>query len=183
MHVQTHLMSGWCVADWFEFTPRERFCCMLAASLADLDGLGIFFGREAYWNYHHKLGHNLPFALLLSLTLTGVAVHRIKAFLVFVALAHLHLLLDYFGSGPGWPIYYLWPFSQRVLENPRAWEFYSWQNMLTALVFFIWLVIIAIRRGRTPLEWPMPRLDAQLVVWLRRRFKSPDVQRNAASLK
>ena len=53
MHVQTHVMSGWCLGNYAKLSPRERFCCMLAASWADLDGLGIVAGAEFYWEYHH----------------------------------------------------------------------------------------------------------------------------------
>jgi hypothetical protein len=50
MHIQTHIMSGWCLGNYAKLTPRERFCCMLAASWADLDGLGMLAGPEVYWN-------------------------------------------------------------------------------------------------------------------------------------
>ena len=40
MHVQTHILSGWLAGNLVPaFGPRERFFCMLAASLSDLDGL------------------------------------------------------------------------------------------------------------------------------------------------
>src|SRR5438045_101828 len=105
-------MSGWCVASLFRLTPRERLFCMAAASLADVDGLSIVFGREAYWDYHHVLGHNVVFAVLVALILTAFSTHRPMAFALYVALAHLHLVLDYFGAGPNWRIYYLWPLSR-----------------------------------------------------------------------
>ena len=147
MHVQTHILSGWCAANVPSLTPRERGFAMLAATLADLDGLGIVFGEEFYFRYHHKLGHNLAFGLLLATLLTAFSRNRRKSFFLYIALFHLHLLLDYFGSGPGWPIYYLWPFSQRTLVNPNAWEFNSWQNRVAALAFLIWTIAIAVRCG------------------------------------
>ena len=39
MHVQTHILSGWCVGNLAPLSPRERLICMTAASIADLDGL------------------------------------------------------------------------------------------------------------------------------------------------
>jgi len=170
MHVQTHIMSGWCIGNWLTLTPRERLCSMIATSVADLDGLGILFGQEAYWNYHHKLGHNLAFAVLLSLVLAAFSTRWFFAFVLYLGFTHLHLLLDYFGSGPGWPLYYLWPFSYYTFENRSAWEFYSWQNITTAAVLFVITLFVAIRGGRTPLEVIMPHLDQELVRWLRRRF-------------
>ena len=170
MHVQTHIMSGWCVGNLFNLTPRERLFCVLASSLADLDGLSLAFGWEAYQDYHHVLGHNLPFATLLTIGLTIFSTHRTKAALLYFILFHLHLFLDYFGSGPLWKIYYFWPFSNRWLMYRDAWEFFSWQNISTALVFLAWTIWIAIRGGRTPLEAIMPNLDRQLVEWLRAKL-------------
>jgi hypothetical protein len=128
-------------------------------------------GPEMYWKYHHKVCHNLAFALLSSALLTLVSGRRWKSFLVYLGLFHLHLVLDYFGSGPDWEIYYLWPFSQWNTVSAHAWEFYSWQNFLTAFAFFVWMLWIAVHEGRTPLESIMPSLDHQLVEWLRRRFR------------
>jgi hypothetical protein len=169
MHIPTHLLSGWCAANLLPLNARERLGCMIAASAADIDGLGIIFGREsaAYWDYHHKLAHNLPFALLLAGVLAIFATRRMLAFIVYLALAHLHLLMDYFGSGPNWPIDYLWPFSTWHITNDAAWPFYSWQNMAIALSLLAWTIWIAFRRGRTPIELLAPRLDRAFVQWIR----------------
>ena len=162
-------MSGWCIANLFPLTARQRLGCVIAASAADFDGVGIIFGQEAYWNYHHKLGHNLAFGLILCLLLTILIRGRLLVFLLLVALFHLHLLMDFFGSGPGWAIYYFWPFSNWALDNRHwSWAFYSWQNISAAAALFVWMIAIAIRAGRTPLETLMPNLDRQLVALLRR---------------
>jgi len=169
VQIQIHVMSGWCLGNYAKLTSRERFCCMLAASWADLDGLGILAGQEAYWEYHHKLCHNLPFGLLLSVILTLCSGRRWRAFFVYLVLFHLHIAMDYLGSGPFWGFYYLWPFSRWYVENSHPWEFYSWQNLSIGLAFALWILWIAVRDGRTPLEIIMPSLDKQLVQWLRRR--------------
>ena len=174
MHVQTHILSGWCVGNLIpHFTARERLFCMFASSLADLDGLSILGGQEAWWDYHHTLCHNLPFGLVLCLALTAFSTHRASGFLVYLALFHLHLLMDYYGSGPGWGIPYLWPISREHAVSPDAWAFYSWQNLGTAALFIAWTLWIAWRQGRTPLEAMMPRLDRQLVATLRRERAVP----------
>jgi hypothetical protein len=56
--------------------------------------------------------------------------------------------MDYYGSGPGWHIHYLWPAGSLILKNPNAWEFFSWQNLLAALLLLIWTIVIAL--------WPYP---------------------------
>ena len=68
MHLQTHILSGWCLGNALPLTGRERLFCMLAASLADVDGLSRVLGQEAYWKYHHTLGHNLPVAVGLGVS-------------------------------------------------------------------------------------------------------------------
>ena len=100
--------------------------------------------------------------------LAAFSTHRVKAFCLFLALFHLHLILDYFGSGPGWGIRYLWPFSDWEIINPNAWEFLSWQNLCAAGLFLLWTVAIVIKSGRTPLELIMPSLDQKIVRAFRR---------------
>ena len=131
MHIPTHILSGWCIGNLLPLNGRERLFCMIAAGAADFDGLGILFGEETYWDFHHKLGHNVFFAVLLSGVLASLSSRKCLAFEVFFVLAHLHLVLDYVGSGPGWPLYYLWPVSNMETFNPRAWPFFSWQNIAT----------------------------------------------------
>jgi hypothetical protein len=156
-------MSGWCVANIFDLTPRERLFSMIAATAADVDGLGRIVSEEAYWRFHHILGHSLAFAMVISMLLAAFSTHRAKSFVIYLALAHLHLLMDFFGSGPGWGIAYFWPLS----AHPYAWEFFSWQNITTAGVLLAWTMVIAARKGRTPLELITPDLDQRFVRWLR----------------
>jgi inner membrane protein len=162
-------MSGWCLGNHVDLTARERLGCMVAAGLADLDGLSMLFGRDAYWEYHHKATHNLLFGFLVAAGLTAWSSRRVRVFLVYVALFHLHLVMDYFGSGPGWEIRYFWPFGDLRFEFAQAWEFYSWQNLSVGFAFVCWTLLIAMYKRRTPLEHIMPSLDAQLIAWLRNK--------------
>lgn len=162
--MQTHILSGWCLGNLVpRFSPRERLFCMLAATLADLDGLSIVGGQEAYWDYHHVLGHNLLYGACLSLVLAAFSPHRVAALGAYLALFHLHLAMDYYGSGPGWGIFYLWPFSRREWRNPDAWPFYSWQNISAFAGLLASTLWIARHHARTPLEAVMPELDWKLV--------------------
>jgi len=52
--------------------------------------------------------------------------------LSFVAF-HLHLLCDLAGSGPGWPIWYLYPLSLNETMWSGQWNLASWQNSLIGL--------------------------------------------------
>jgi hypothetical protein len=106
--------------------------------------------------------------------LAAFSTRRLLTFAACLALTHLHLLMDYFGSGPGWGIPYFWPFDKHVYLTPQAWAFYSWQNLSTAGLMFAWMLLIVDRKGRTPLEAIMPSLDRQLVEgWNRRVRRRP----------
>lgn len=163
MHLPTHILSGWCLANYLPLSPRERLFAMIAATIPDLDGVTWFAGQEMYWRTHHVLGHNLPFALVAAGVLTALSTRRLLVFPLYLALFHLHLLMDYWGSGPLWPIYYFYPFSTMKWVNPDGWNLFSWQNITAAALLLAWTAWIARRQGRTPLELLAPRLDRLLV--------------------
>lgn len=171
MHVQTHLLSGWCLGNLCGLEKRGRTLAILAAGLPDIDGLGIIFGPVAYWRYHHLICHNLLFGIIMSAILAFFTEQRKRAFIVYLVIFHLHLMMDSFGSGEDWVIYYLWPFTENPIENPYVWSFFSWQNISTAFVFIIWTIGIIFYSKRTFFEWIMPKLNRQLVD-LTERLKS-----------
>ncbi len=142
---------------------------MIASAAPDLDGVSLLFGQNAYWNYHHVLGHNLLVSALVTLALATFSRHRVIAAATYLAMFHLHLLMDYFGSGPGWGISYFWPFSNWQAKTNHGWEFYSWQNLTTAGLFIVWTFLLIRLRKRTPLEAIMPNLDRQIVALMSRR--------------
>lgn len=170
MHVPTHILSGWCVSNLLPLTPRERVLCMVAAAAADVDGLGIVVSQELYWDFHHKLGHGIAFGLLLASILAALSTRHLLALVAYLACFHLHLVLDSFGSGPDWPIHYLWPISDAAWLNPHAWHLSSWQNTTAAALLLAWTGWIAFRRRRTPLEVLMPSLDRKAIAWIDRRL-------------
>lgn len=167
MHIPTHMLSGWCAANlprlaWMG--PKQRFCAILAAIAPDIDGIGWFWSHEAYERYHHILAHNIFFGVLSSAAFAVWA--RIPGtgrgwslFGVYLALFHLHLLMDAFGSGPGWPITYGWPLDRHEYLNPWAWPFDGWQNYLAAALMFACTGRIYRRRRRGPLEYAWPYGD------------------------
>lgn len=181
MHIPTHILSGWCVASALPLAPRERFFAMIAASVADVDGVGYLAGEssDAYQLYHHVLGHNVFFGVLASGVLAWFSVRRFSAFAFYLALFHLHLLLDYFGSGPGWAIYYLWPINREKWQTNLAWELFSWQNITAGYGLLALTIFLAWKQRRTPLEYVMPDLDRKLIQLLGRE-KSDAITENAA---
>ena len=171
MHIQTHILSGWCFGNLFKLTSKERFFCMLAAGISDVDGFGYFISKELYWDYHHLFAHNIFFIVLSSLVLTFFSKHKIKSFMIFLCLMHIHLIMDYFGSGYGWQIKYFWPISQWGIWDQNAWPFFGWQNKVAGIIFILWTLAIIVIQKHTFFEWPMPLLDRQIVT-LSERMKN-----------
>ena len=97
MHLQTHFLSGWCIGNLFRLNGRERLFCALAAVLPDLDGIGIIFSQEAYWKFHHLLGHNLLFSIVTAGVFCCFSRHKVDAVPVLrlVPAAHGHGLVRF----------------------------------------------------------------------------------------
>jgi len=149
---------------------RDRRLVLLAGIAPDLDGLSILAGVESYGRWHHALTHGIVAALVVT-ALCGLAARRrmATALLAFAAF-HLHLLCDLAGSGLGWSIAYLWPWSRREWMWSGAWELNAWPNLVIGAVVAVACFATALPLGRTIVEVFSPRFDRLVVETLRRRF-------------
>jgi inner membrane protein len=185
----THFLFGWLAANASTTNNRrERALITLAGVAPDVDGLGIIADvltrnstHPLNWfsQYHHLLGHNLVFGLLLVALAMLVAKRKLQtAALVFFSF-HLHLLCDLVGSrspdGYQWPIAYLFPFSNALqLTWSGQWELNAWQNFVITGVVLIRVFTLAIKRGVSPLEMISASANRSFVDTLRRRFSRSD---------
>ena len=179
----THLLISWVVADAGNLNKRERAIVTVAGLAPDIDGFGIVAevltkGSDhplTWWtDYHHVLGHNLGFGLVVAVVSFALATKRWKtaalAFLTF----HLHLLCDVIGAkgpeGYQWPIPYFYPFSEWEWTWDGQWELNAWPNfVITGLVLgitFYW----AWKKGHSPVELVSASADKAFVETLRRRI-------------
>lgn len=159
----THALTGWCIGNLVVRDPRQRFACIVLSVIPDVDGLGILASASYYQRYHHILAHNLAFAILSSLVAYFWTKGGHRVFAAYLLVFHLHLLMDLFGSGPGWGLAYFWPFSMHYFESKYAWSFNGWQNYATLTVLLLWTIGILYRNRRTPFEFIAPRFDALLL--------------------
>lgn len=163
---------GWIVAHLGPTDRATRAWCVLASVTADLDGLGVLFGPEAYLRYHRVFGHTLLFGAgvtLLSARWVGLRPRALG--LVFLAFLS-HLVGDYFGGGPGWPLWPFQPFADTRLLCPCQWDLVSWQNTLITVVAIGATLAIGVRHGRTPLEFVHAGLERIVVDTLRLRWRA-----------
>jgi len=181
----THFFMGWAVANTVpSLTPRERAMVTWAGVIPDIDGLGIIPEKLTqhsahpltWWSdYHHVLGHNLGFALVVSVLAAILATHRGKtAVLVFLSF-HLHLLADLVGArgpdGDQWPIPYLLPFSDRwQLTWSHQWALNAWPNVVITATLIVLAIVLAWRRGFSPVALFSQKADRIVVSTLRKRF-------------
>ena len=160
MHIPTHILSGWCIANTVPcLTPKDRLMLVLAASIADIDGVGILWSTDAYLELHHVCGHNLVAAISASTILGLLSQHRALCIFLSLALFHLHLLMDFYGSGQGWGIACWWPFSDEYYHTDGAWSLGGWQNYLALAILIGWSWRIHRARRRTPFELLLPVVD------------------------
>jgi hypothetical protein len=181
----THFFMGWAVANSVpSLTKRERAMVTWASVVPDIDGLGIIAERLTqnsahplnWWSdYHHVLGHNVGFALIVTVVAAIFARQKIAtAFLALVSF-HLHLLADLVGArgpdGDQWPIPYFLPFSNRLqLTWSGQWALNAWQNFVITGVLMAAAIVLARQRGFSPLEIFSRKADASFVGTLRARF-------------
>jgi len=183
----THFFMGWAVANSApSLNKRERALVTWASVVPDIDGLGIIADRLTrnsnhplnWWgDYHHTLGHNFGFAIVVAAIAAIFAKQRAKTTLLVLLSFHLHLLADLVGArgpdGDQWPIPYLLPFSKRMqLAWSGQWALNAWPNMVITADLIGMMLILARLRGFSPLEVVSSRADALFVRALRTRFPS-----------
>jgi hypothetical protein len=107
----THFLMGWAVANSApSLDRRDRALVTWASVVPDIDGLGIiaeWATRNSnhplnWWSdYHHVLGHNIGFAILVSASAAILARQKLATTLLLFVSFHLHLLGDLVGArGP-----------------------------------------------------------------------------------
>lgn len=182
----THFLISWAVANSAALERKERTLVTLAGVAPDLDGLGAvpdwLTRRSAHplnWfsEYHHTLGHNVTFAVVvagLSWVIAGRDL-RWKTALLACLTFHLHLFCDVVGArgpdGEQWPIPYLAPFSQAWQWRWNGeWALNAWPNFVITFAFLGLAFYLAWKRGFSPLEMFSRKADGAFVGALRNRF-------------
>lgn len=187
MHPVTHLLASWTVASIPRVESRDRAIITLAGISPDIDGVGIVVelvtrhtDQPLLWwtKYHHVIGHNLTFGLIVFMAAVAIAKKRLLTASLAVFAFHLHLFCDLIGSrgpeGYQWPIPYLYPYLNDLeLAWTGQWALNAWPNILFTIILMTFTVYLAWKRGFSPLEIISKRVDGAVVQTFRKRFGTP----------
>lgn len=191
MHLPSHALLGWLVAESADLDRRDRILVFGAGVIADFDALVVVPGfiaggfsveaaKQAFSNWHHLISHNLLSACVYAAVVALLAHRRaVAGGLAFLGF-HLHLLCDFIGSagpdGSYWSLPYLVPFDKLITGKiwqplpPYQWGLASWQNVTITIVAMLVQAHLGATRGRTIVEVISRRADAAVVEVLRRRW-------------
>lgn len=125
---------------------------------------------EAYGRWHHLLFHGALGAAVTAAACAAFARRRTAVAALAVVAFHLHLVCDLAGSGPGWPIFYFWPFDRAEWMWSGQWDLASWQNSAIGLGATLLCLLSALAVRRTAVELFSLRADAAVTAAVRRRF-------------
>jgi len=187
MNPITHLLVSWVIADSTDLDKRERAAVTLSGIIPDIDSFGIVAEQLTknsehpllWWSdYHHILGHNIGFGLLMALGVSLMAKQKFKTTGLAILCFHLHLLCDIIGArGPDgyqWPIPYLLPFSNAVqIVWKYQWEINAWPNVLITLLALLVAFFYAWKQGYSVLGLLSKKIDRIFVEALQNRFGKP----------
>jgi inner membrane protein len=188
MNPITHFLVSWDVANIASLDRKDRTLVTLVGVIPDIDGFGAIpelltrnSDQPLFWwtDYHHILGHNLPFGLFVTIGSFAIARKRWKTALLAFLTFHLHILGDVVGGrGPDsyqWPIPYLYPFSETwLLVWKGQWELNAWPNFVVTGIALFLMFFLAWRQGFSPLEMISTSANQAFVQTLRKRFGEPE---------
>ena len=189
----THLLISWSVANISKINRRERALVTLAGVVPDIDGAGLIIDVFSHgsdqplqlWSmYHHILGHNIGFGLLLVIVTFALSTQRWATSLLVFMSFHLHLLCDLLGSkGPDgyqWPIPYLFPFSDAWQWTwAYQWQLNAWPNFAITIFTILLILFFSWKNGLSPLEIVSLKANRSFVDALRNRFGNPVSEESA----
>ncbi len=180
----THFLVSWVLVAPVRLPNRDAALAVFAGVAPDLDGLGIVpevltrhSAHPLPWfsEYHHILGHNLAFALVVTSFVFAAAVRRWRAALWACACFHLHLFCDLIGArgpdGDPWPIPYWLPFSHGGAWTwSGQWALNAWPNVLITFAALVFVFVFAWKTGSSPLQLFSVTANREFVVALHARI-------------
>ena len=187
MNPISHLLISWVIADSAELNERELAVVTISGIVPDIDSFGIIAEQLTkntdtpllWWSdYHHVIGHNIGFGLLVAAVAFLLAQKKWKTSGLVLLCFHLHLLCDIIGArGPDgyqWPIPYLLPFSNALqIVWKHQWKINAWPNVVITLLALLITFFYAWKHGYSVLGLASKKVDRIFVKALIDRFGNP----------
>ena len=184
MQGRSHLLVSWYLGDALRVrTPRARRIVAWAGFAPDVDVLA-YIGALLYYRFdkdlafenvwqvvHHRYTHNLSFVVLVGIVAWAVAGkggERARVALVAMLASAIHNFLDLVAGGPTWPVYPLWPLSDRPWSASWSWTIGEWPNIVVLFACLAGMLAYARFAGRSPFECFGDPADA----WLARTMRN-----------
>lgn len=172
MNTEAHLAMGWILAHLGGREDRRFRAIVVAAALApDIDAASYIFGSWTYADWHHVLGHNVFFSVLVSavaMLLSRRSGWGLLKILLFTQIAfYTHYFGDYFYSG--FPQEYWWPISKEGFRYPHHMALNHPINQVFGYLSLVTIVVIGIVCKRTPMEFFSVELNKRIVNLFRRK--------------
>ncbi|MBU2476701.1 metal-dependent hydrolase [Candidatus Micrarchaeota archaeon] len=135
-----HGLIAFLIVSVFTKNPKLRLLAFVFGMLPDLDGIGLFFDLNLYYEFHHELFHQPAYGIILGVIFALILSERfkldkLKSFTVISFSFILHSVTDVFFTA--WPVKLFWPFSSQNFSYPFLIEF----NWLLALIVFAVFII------------------------------------------
>lgn len=194
MHFAQHIIISWFAAEASGIDNlTEKRMVTFAGVLPDIDVLPYAAGIGYNWLYggmpfsaamqkafddihlpvHHHYTHGIGFIVItffLALFICRISkscINNIKVPLLSAGMVLLHCLCDVLASGPNWPVYPLWPFSDISWGYSWSWTLADWENIVILLVCLAAARQYGVYKGRTVVEVFSPRADRWFVNLIR----------------
>lgn len=162
MHFEAHAGIGWLLAQTWPGDRRFRIAVTAAAVAPDLDVISYIFGPFVYLKYHHVIGHNFIFSLIISAAAVLYCRNsRLPAFIYTQIAFYAHYFGDYFFTL--YPLYYFWPFSNTQFLSASAIPLAHWLNTFFLCLGIAAMFLTGFFLKRTVLEIFSPELDKRIV--------------------
>ncbi|MCP5199954.1 MAG: metal-dependent hydrolase [Gammaproteobacteria bacterium] len=182
MQGPAHLGLGWLLGARLG-ERRNRRIVGLAGLAPDIDivvyplawlagGCDLDHAFAVYAGVHHRYTHGIVFALAAGLLAWRLAAgrQRVRVALLSVLAVALHLAGDVIASGPAWPVYPLWPWSDLAWGVAWSWNASDWRNVTLSALAVVMALGWSYRRGHSPLECVSYRADDWMSSVMRGEF-------------
>jgi len=135
-----HGLIAFLIVSFFTKNQKLRLLAFVFGMLPDLDGIGLFFDMNLYYEFHHELFHAPVYGIILGIIFALILdkffkLDKIKVFAVVSFSFISHSVVDVFFTA--WPVRLFWPFYSQNISFPFLIEF----NLLLAGIVFIGFLI------------------------------------------